>query len=327
MFYDVLNENDYKNLEELKNITKIISDLYDKLCSLEINGKYGTEEYNKLYEYLIIAIDVEADQYKSMNLDYSKIVAFLEYINMDLKNNIIEGIINQNYYSKINYRILGQFLNILHNNQYCYNQYIKDEIYSTFGTDNYDERIIKQETELDMALQSDINSLFVHYLQDLIDNNVYSVYKKQLIMTKYFYSFIQDDLTVINNSLLKDISNFDAISRFQNLPIAEKNKFVRDTQFENLKDQIVKLLEIADYKCKKKNYLTKMLLRDCYIRAQLSVFELPDLIDIDEKIEKIINEHKYFETHSISSSLVVNSLREAIDDKLLILTNKSKIIN
>ena len=327
MSYNVLNNNDCKNLEELERITKSISNLYDKLCALEINGKCKTEEYNKIYECLIIAIEVEKSHYKSMNLDYSKIVAFLEYIDMNLKNNILEGIINQNYNDKINYRILRQFFNILQINQSIYNQYIKEEISIRFEIDDYDEEIITNEAELDMALQSDINSLFIYYLQDLIDNDLYNIYKKQLIMTKYFYSFIESDLTSIDNNLLASISNFDVISEFQKLSNKFKYQFVRDTQFENLKQNIVKLFEIADYKCKKKNYLTKMLLRDCYIRAQLLVFELSDLVEISDKIEETISKHNYMKTHSICGSLLINSIREVISSKLLKLTNKSKINN
>lgn len=316
MFHDILNEFDYNNLLVLKDITVSISNLYDRLCNLEINGKHNSEEYKKLYEYLLIALDVEKNHYKSMNLNYLKIVAFLEYINLDIKNNIWEGIINQNYNDKIKYRVLKQFLNFLQINQSYYNQYIMDAINSGFEIENYEAQTIKDEIELDLALQSDIDSLFVRYLQDLIDNNLYETYKKQLIMTKYLCSFIENDLIIINKNLLLNISTFNAVSELQQLPNDEKQEFIKDTQSESLKENIAKIM-LPNKKCRKKNTLTKLLLRDCYIRAQLEVFELPYLVYIDNEIQNLINKYNLYETHSIGSTLVVNSIKEAISDKIL----------
>lgn len=322
MFYDILTEKDYKNLEELKKITESISNLYDKLCDLEINDKKNTEEYKKIYEYLMIAVEVENNQYKSMNLNYSKIVAFLEYINLNLNKSAPEGIINQNYDSKMNYRMLKKFLNYLHDNEIFYSQYINDILYTKFAAKENDIELIKKESELDFALQSDIDYSFVCNLQKLIDNELYEIYKKQLIMTKYMYFYIYDDL--LCNSLLLNISSFDAVSKSYDMIDEEKVKFVVDTQFDNLKENIIKLLSVPDYKCQKKNSLTKLLLRQCYINAYLEKFELPSLYQIDDEIERIINKYNYYTTHSISTSLLVNSIRGTISDKIAKILQKRK---
>lgn len=325
MFYNILTENDYKNLEELKKITESISNLYDKLCNLEISGNKNTEDYKRIYEYLMIAVEVENNQYKSMNLNYSKIAAFLEYINLNLKKNVPEGIINQHYNSKIDYRMLKKFLKFLHDNEIFYSQYMNDVLYTKFDAKENNIELIKKESELDFALQSDIDYSFACNLQKLIDNELYEIYRKQLIMTKYMYFFIYDDL--LCNILLLNVSSFDAIIKSYDMIDEEKVKFVVDTQFDNLKENIIKLLGVPDYKCQKKNTLIKLLLRQCYINAYLEKFELPSLYQIDDEIEIMINKYNYYTTHSISTSLLVNSIRGTISDKVAKLLQKKKIKN
>ena len=309
-----LTEKDFENLEMLEKITSVIAKLYDELCILSINNKLDTKEYQDKLDKLQISLEAEKIQYDSMNLNYFRIICFLEYINTQIKKDTKESIIDQNYDNKINYRILKNLLQILHGDSKLYRQFAQDAI--EIGA--YDIDKIEEETSLQMALERDINYLFVSNLEKLINNDEYLEYKKQLIMTKFLWAFIESDITIIENcNLLTQISMFDSVSESYSMPDFEKEDFINDTQEHVLLENIKKLLKKEDKKNTRKKDLIKLLLRQTYINAYLEIFNIKKLIEIQEKTEKIISDNNLMSTNSEASSLVIDSIKGTISDKAL----------
>lgn len=309
-----LTEKDFENLEMLEKITSVIAKLYDELCILSINNKMDTKEYQDKLDKLQIALEAEKIQYDSMNLNYFRIICFLEYINTQIKKDTREGIINQNYYNKKNYRILKNLIQILHSDSKLYRRFAQDAI----EIGEYDIDKIEEETSLQMALERDINCLFINNLEKLINNDLYNDYRKQLIMTKFLWAFIESDITIIENcNLLNQISMFNSVSESYNMPNFEREDFVNDTQENVVLENIEILLSKEDKKNQRKKDLFKLLLRQAYINAYLEIFSIKKLIEIQEKTEKIINDENLMNTSSIASALVINSVRDAVSDKAL----------
>lgn len=281
---------------------------------MTIANQQNSDLYKKTLNHLWLSLEVEEEQYKAMHLNYDKIISLFNYLEMIVKGTIQDVIINQNYNSRIYYRILNKLLIILHNNKFLCKNYIKENITSL----EVDIEAIKQELDLGLAIEEDITSSFTLHLQQLIDNDTYQPYRKQLIMTKFLCSFIYDNPNfIMDDSLLSHLSIFDVIAKEYKMLDAEKREFTLDTQEEGIISNIESLLSLPDEKGIKKRESFKLLIRKCYLLSYLELFDLSHLFPIKNKIERIIVRHNLLDHHAIGSSLVMDAIENTVLTKKL----------
>lgn len=320
--------NNEKIVNDLINITNSIKVLYDKLYKLTIKGKTETEEYKKIYDYLSISLDIEEDIYSKLNLSYNNLIEILTFISKKLKNEPIMALINRNYSNIVKYRISKNLLSLILGNKLYYQNYALNLMIGDFDTFEIEEGAIDyiaSEVDLNFSLNDDISYSFVIYLQELIDNDLYSIYKNKLIKTKFAWSFIENDINVINNIYpLRNVSRFDVLARYYDYTYSEKNDYVKETQSKYLKENIDKFMKLANKNDLSDVNYTKLLLLKCHVSSILEAFDISDLITLERECQEFITVKHLDSNNPLGSGLLLNSINDVIENKCLILSKTFK---
>ncbi len=320
-----LGKNDFDQINDLINVTMIVSRLYDDLCNLEIEGKKDTEQYSKFFNCLDVALNTEKNQYDKCNLTFPKTVSIINYLLFEKfrsrAQNDIEYVVNLDYKEKVLKRILNMLVSII--------APTKSNIKEILTTTDSKLNAFYSAIEIDKALEKDILNNYIYILSEKsLKENSLSI-KKNLIVSKYLVAFINQD---IERNLIS--SNFESLdtmyisAKFLSDYIKiEKDKYDEIKKSYGMKlveYQILRLLNIGDI-----DYddviKSSSILSQCMIRSIFLLLDEESLENLNYDFNKLIESKEYWNRHSkdeMGRQLVVNCFRSIKKDR-----SKVKIIS
>lgn len=180
----VLVEKDIMTIKELLKLSSSISTLYKRLCDLEINGKESTLEYQKVLNYLEVAVEVEDKKYEGLSGRVA--IAMFEYIaedniSIDFLSDA-ESIMRQDYSNRSTRRVLNNLWKIVFDNPVLFADYAID------NKKKYSDMVLKSASEdlkkIKDFMEKTEKSLMLNFLNEYICNSNDQI-KGSLINAKY----------------------------------------------------------------------------------------------------------------------------------------------
>ncbi len=327
-----IKDDDYLQIENLIKITNSIEDLYDKMYELEIANKQNSEEYQKLIEYLKIAVGVENNIYLNLKLKTCKCITLIKYLMNDkFPCNFhanLESIMNCDYKDRVIRRIINILLNeiVMHSSTSI--NFAKNEdlmnIFKCFVTYDVNDTLILKVSNYIKVQHIFENSLFDYYLtylNKLIDDEKYDSFKNDLISSKYNLSFINksvENKMIYNKfSICDKIYDTDIMTSVYSdckLNIQIKDHF--GTYI--LINQAGQLFEIDDNKYLDPSNIITSLLRDCLIKSLLLFLSDDTLKNSYLAFYETVNDKKYtefYKNYTISRNIIERNFKDVKREK------------
>ena len=302
-----LTQTDYEQMNSLIKIMSLIDDLYLKLYDLEISDQKNTAQYKKIVDYLNALVEKENKKYKEYNLTQARSLAWIDYL---ITNKIpttskfnIETIIQQDYSNRIIKRILNRLIsNVdsceLEDKDLFYD--VKKELESE-GLNLPNELIthsITSSVRIKNSLECDIFNLYLSFLGESINNDKLKSIKKQLINSKYNFSFINKNIEI---SMIPNKFEIDTTLYISSKVIAEL-QYISPSLYTFLKDsygikilleQIIELLKIEDIDYNNPKKIITSILRQNLIKSILLTLSDETIKDVKREYKNIIEKDFY----------------------------------
>lgn len=323
-----MNYNDEK-IDDVYKLANSIQTIYHKLYKLELNNQKDSAEYNKLIDYLTIALEVEEEYYQKnfisfdeSNYFYIKIVDEMGKMDSD-----IDSIIKMNYNEETTRRILDK-LRMKMGKAYDYIprknlkiQMKNDSILSScVKLSNYVRTLI--------ICSGETYETYLSFLQLFINKTKDEYYKNKLIRQKYYLSSISGKIEkkLLDNNfniLPVTIHNADFSACLNAIPYKEYFEAKDEYIFKEAYRQMFKLNKIKDVDYKTPSNGLVAISRLCFLKAFLLQMNLDDLINTERDFKKIINNQtnmKAFTKNNTSKKLLMQMFDDLEQDE------KEKII-
>ena len=177
---------------------------------------------------------------------------------------------------------------------------------------------------LDKYILNEVDSNYLSYLQDVIDNDNYSHLNNKLIYSKYMLSFVKEDLenTLLNNKF--DIVGDNYIGSFMYLDlynIYEKNDIniinILSIYYATGLIYDLSIIKDSDY-YSDINFETSSLIYQMFIKSLLLFVDSNSINLTKENLLKLFNNDEYNSKYSdnrISRQLVINCINDSVIDK------------
>lgn len=279
-----MENKDLKNFDLIVNSSKAILTLYKELYILELNGKKSSKIYKKKLELLEWIEIEELKLYNELNLTSSKLIKFVEFLNVDIfSKTSIDRVMIGNYIDIHKLR----FYNNLRKYAFENNLLINEEYIKTQDLDEADYRILKRNMELNMAFEDDFNNLFLKNLQMKLSKRNKMEDRKYLLEAKYMLAYMENKLEFIQYNPLQDFSIFYLLSKMY--CIDNPIDIAGELKYEKLLEKIEKMLTISDDEYDSGVNLENILL-ECYINSYLQMTNFEEAYCISMDINEIIQE-------------------------------------
>lgn len=281
MALGVIERDVIELVDEIIRIYSSIENLYSKLIDLVITNQQANEEYQKLKDYLSIALDVRDDLFRKLRLKEINYGDLEIYIIRTRLTKIVESnmeMIISGYTNNMAIRKLINDLDFMIREQpvvipeeyfplqnSSYIQAANDEIYT--------ENIIYNYLDLDIV------NLFLVYLQNAISHTDNVLLRERLQLAKYWTIFL-------NSHVEKDLVKRDFVSSDRvfmshymfayviGLSSEEYNYFLWKSLYKRSIAQVEKMLLPS-------KGLEKFIIRKCYLQALLPFADDNTLADIN----------------------------------------------
>ena len=324
-----LNREDYEIIDRLERNARSIESLYKKMYNLEISGNKD-EEFDKLLDYLNLALDVEERLYQEANLDYRKCLSYIHFIIEDKTDgdfpSDVESIALQNYNNSALRRVATRLMH-----KVIFDPLFKRDITPSqmvdlmkmIGMDNVEERLsnaIYTSIELQKVFEKDSINALLYFLNQAIYKGEY---KDRLIVNKYYvsflYSFVELDMIEKRFEIPDELSfNSKAVS-----DLLEVKPFVLNALKNNDGDaaasrQIGELLQISDEDYDDPVKASSSIIRQCILRAAFLFMDEGALEELNIKYNDFIESDAYLKKHSKdknSIEAIVKCFRKIEKDK------------
>lgn len=289
-----MNEEDYKILNSIIQVTNSIDTLYKKLLELEISNLKETKEYEMYIQYLNMSIELENSYYDKLTIMQGiKILNFLMYDKFpenDLSD--IESIITRKKDDPIIRRILVVLDSILENyHQDTVEQNFKileqdiifddeelDDLPESFIYDYYcltDElytKLLRSKYVVDNSHQEEILKNFIVFIEEIKQDKDNSKYLNELIKVKYDIAFNNKDVeyTLVDNKFNVDTSITYSSNYSLDILGIEEEIYTLLKDYSGVKlsvNQINELLTIKDLDYELENNQLTALLRHTILRS------------------------------------------------------------
>ena len=318
-----LEAKDLKKLKELIKVTESIGTLYQEMQDLEINGQKNSQKYQKLLDYLTIALDTENRLYNELLIDYDKVFSMVDYLDSEDEDVNIDAIIEDHSDGKVRSRIMKALLRETVISKRFANGLIPGmhkQLMKLLGLKEMEglitDRILAM-IDLDMALSRDVLVIYLAMLDEFITNPDYTEYLDVLTKTKY-------DIVFINRNIESEfLANDFVVSRTPDLSSELcanlndidydmygqlKNQFLSDAAIE----QIEYLWDINDDDYEDDDIRANALLTQCLLRSIFTVLD-DDIIDqINEEFHDVIESDEYMEefpNYKISEKNIIDCFK------------------
>lgn len=324
---------DYEGLKQLERIVKgtySISNLYKKLCELEIKGLKNSEDYQKYLNYLKVVLEIEKKYYSKDKLDTKKMYImsdFLKDITGIDEYNIEMLVTEKTEESSIITRIQSNLFLECTNNYNDINNFLSEEelkILEDYYRQNSANSVsFDTFSKVESYVEKDFKMAFLYFLEKFISNNSYSNVKSKLIAIKYKFIFMNKD---IENLALEDEFNIDGILK-SDFTILEQYLKLDLNAVTKIKDNyvevyylnyVLKLFRIDDIDYNENKNFILSILAQCFIRASFTLMS-EDLIDkLNYGFHEYIQRSDYLDTYpnsDISQKLIIECFRKIRKDR------------
>ena len=323
-----LDHKDFKQINNLIEITNSLDVLYQKLADLEINGQKDTDAYQNLLEYLKVAVEVEKQAYEDCNLASSKGIAWVRYLLNNRLSSPFEGNLESILKPNDNDRIIKRIINILIHKVFANPEAIKDiypgimlQILEELENDGYDKYVpldISDNYLIHDALYNDVLSCFLTFLNEFIKDPRFSDYQADLIKTKYNVAFSNQN---IESAMLfsgfadsKDLYvNSQVVAQMADIDFYETlaSSYGEITCLK----QIAKIIDLSDADYQKKTNSKVSILRICLMQAALVLIDASALEEFDDNFHKFLENTKYVSEYTMSKHIILSIFEKSQKDK------------
>lgn len=328
------NKKELLFIENILKITNEIKNIYDKLYNLEIKQLKNTNIYLKQLEILKKAIEKENILYQQSNLTiekYFKIIEFLTNTPNFKKTNDIHSIIEQDNSNIIIRRIINNLIRHSINNPNYPNKLEISNLFKDLGIEDDNNQLIKDinnHSKIEIAINDDINLLFISILKDstLINKNILykdklnkAIYNtifinKNLEKTLFEYNFDIPNKIYISSKLINEIliTNYKMYNIITNLIV--------QTQINK---HIIEVLIIKDYEYDNPKTYISSIINQCYIRTLLTFLSDNNIYKLNEEFHNLIDSETYisnYQDNNISEKAIIKCFKNINNDKTKKLT-------
>ena len=298
----MLSPRDLNLYYAMEEIAKCINQYYQVLIDLEYRGLTDSLEYLKTLESLEESIKKENSLYSTSKVSAKLCKALIAFA-MQMKipknfSNNIEAIVtldenlltNRRVLTKLQLRLMNDTDEMIH----MMPNGIR-EVMSSLGEENIDDVLknsIPSSVRIHTALENDMLTLFLVYLNESIGVKTFELFKKQLIKTKYMTSFIEPE---VETSLVAKKFKIEEETWINSKIIADFNRVPDDVYnaFRNIfgigiaNEQLENMLKVGDSSYCDYNKNLEVMLRGALLRAALFIVSK----DTAENIQDNFNEH------------------------------------
>lgn len=316
----ILEKEDYELVDKMVKTSLSIEDLYKKLCLLEVFGKKDSSQYEKFFNYLLIALEVEKNLYDNNDLNSIKSKTLIEYlIDQEKSQKIIsdsEYIVKGNTTDANIRRVINKLYTKM-NSDYSGMRLLLEEDGIDYSEDFYNDWSIKSYAENDVNYE--LNRLFLSNLSSMMNDSNY----KHFTFTKYVLSFLDHTL---EEDMINSRFSFDNNVCLYGNALAEICKMKNDYEFHKSGILIKRVL----YNLKKMSLLNEntskeeLELREAYLKAYFALLDDNTLADLNKKyygILRIISKNGD-KLSSYVHGIIKNCFIDAKKDREKILTLK-----
>ena len=337
-----LDIKDFENLESLLQISKEISDIYDKLCKLEIDNKKDSKEYNELLKELSKLIEKENKEYKQRKFTSEDCIKYLKILEAKttipgMDNRIVTTLKHSN--NKMIRRIMLNLLNTLEKNKDFYqivlNNGIPKDMPKIIESIPKEELLkgVENSVKIQGTLDNDIHSMFLSILEEAISYKSNTNYRTELIEAKYCILFTHKNMESMFIERNFDIpSEIYISSKMMNQLLNQPEisyDLIKLTKLKSMaKQDINKLLNLFDKQYEEHSIFLNSIITECHIRALLSLMENDDVESLNQEIHNTLNSSKYLSKHindRISETIVINCFIAFKKDKEKVRTLTDKV--
>lgn len=194
-----LDKSDIELVNRIVKVTTTISNIYQKLCTLEVYSQKNSNYYKKLLNNLKIATSIEDELYERLNLNYEKLKKIEEYFFNNLEEFLLEDfeiLINQDFDNHIFLRIKNILFNKFSTD---YKSLKEDELIKQMKACNYENNIDIDEFItfgiIDKIIKKDVMDAYLVFLLEFIKKYDFNSYNNSalisnLINSKYNVIFL-----------------------------------------------------------------------------------------------------------------------------------------
>lgn len=298
----MLSPRDLNLYYAMGEIAECINKYYQILIDLEYQGLAGSKEYLKTLESLEESIKKENSLYSTSKVSAKLCKALIAFalqtkVPENFPNNI-EAIVTSNdklltirrVLTKLQLRLMDDTDEMIH----MMPNGIK-EVMSSLGEANIDDVLknsIPSSVRIHTALETDMLTLFLTYLNESINLKAFESFRRQLIKTKYLTAFIEPAIEtslVSKKFMIEDETwiNSKVISDFNRVPDDVYNAFRNIFGIGIANEQLENMLKVGDYNYYDSNKNLEVMLRGSLLRASLFIVSK----DTAENIQDNFNEH------------------------------------
>ena len=316
MKYFNIETNDLKKIESLLKNNTNIDKLYEKLYTLEIEGKKESKEYQKHLEYLSIFLECEEKKYKETDLTIQKALSWIYLLNKKSDNKIVTRII-YNLFSRI--AINYNELEVLSLEEL---QHIAKALSITASGTN--KETISKCIVLKDNIEKNIYYTFLNFLESYIESTTNGELKEKLIAGKYNTLFTNPKIEKIAFSNKFDISSIPHLIEdiHTKLPVLNNHlyKSVKDLiSYTIANGEIKELLQISDANYNDILKTTTSIYRQCMLRAAFQIMSDEKISDLNFEFHEYVESNNYISNHQndhISYNLIIHNFKQINNDKV-----------
>lgn len=322
--FTYIKYEDLKLLDKLTSSSFMISNVYKRLCDIEINHNINSNEYKKELENLKIALDIEYKKYNKENISQNNAIAFLSIILNNLEKQLSSNEIaihTLDFENKESRRVLNRLCDLLNENYYS-KDFIAEEVLlfsNKLNEYNDNNSSIFKSLVLYNSLERDLLYNFVYYLNNVISKEKNIDNKNKFIKLKYFvtylYSFLEKEM--INKDFnINDLNTTsDLISGLLNIKYEDFNDFKIMYYEDIVYSNMITLVDIDDFSINKE-YLS-MMVSSCMIKSSLLNLDNETILKINNNFHELIdsdNYNKVCPNNSISEKIIISAF-ESINNE------------
>ena len=295
------NLEDFQSLESLLQLSTDISNIYDKLCELEINNQKDSNIYTNLLEKLKKLVEKETKEYRKKNFTHEQCIKYLKLFESKTEipctdNRITISLKYNNH--KIIRRIMNNLLDILNENKGFHQMVLENGIEKDISkiiehiTQKDIIKEIEKSSKIQSSLENDIHNIFLSILEESITYPSNKNHKNDLIRAKYCAIFTHKKLESLHIENNFNISNnIYTSSQMINELLQEPEisyKLLKHMRLVSMaKYDINVLLNICDKEYEDSKTSVNAILTACHIRALLSLMEQDDVYTLNQEIHDI----------------------------------------
>lgn len=332
-----IDKNDLDLVEKFEKAAEEVEKIYEKLFSLELEGKTNSKEYKNLLGNLRKTVAAERALYQTSDLDFARADAIAHFILSnrapeDFKKDL-PSIVRQEYDGRIERRILGTLVRKNEADSAGLAQHLPEEIKEVFtmmgamfGMDEdtnarkIQESILHCNTVTD-AVQNDTYSGFLTVLREFINDPKYAKFREPLLRSKYFSAYIN---STVEDSLLDN--GFEIPDTFYSSAVLASNvtgtpefllDLVKDRYgFPLAVESIGDLLLTSDRKLSDYREATTAILRQCVLRSVLMFLSKGAIDKLKRDYQELVDEdddYKRMYPNGQKSEELIKDCFDAID--------------